>query len=101
MNEEMTNDERRNDEGEAKLSKRYDIRQALRKTMQSKIVVGNACKFEDIVTCTWDIRIIPKGELYGSKGKIVVGDIKTYGNLRVYFCFQKGSIFPAYKTYIG
>ena len=69
------------------LSKRYDIRQALRKTMQSKIVVGNACKFEDIVTCTWDIRIIPKGELYGSKGKIVVGDIKTYGNLRVYFCF--------------
>lgn len=33
MNEEMTNDERRNDEGEAKLPKRYDIRQALRKAV--------------------------------------------------------------------
>ena len=33
MNEEKTNDERRNDEGKAKLSKRYDIRQALRKAV--------------------------------------------------------------------
>ena len=33
MNEEMTNDERRNDEGEAKLPKRYDIRQALGKAV--------------------------------------------------------------------
>ena len=33
MNEEMTNNEPRNDEGKAKLSKRYDIRQALRKAV--------------------------------------------------------------------
>ncbi len=33
MNEERTNDERRNDEGKAKLPKRYDIRQALRKAV--------------------------------------------------------------------
>ena len=101
MNEEMTNNGRRNGEGKAKLSKRYDIRQALRKAVQPEIVVGNACKFEDIVTCTWDIRIIPKGELYSFKRQIVVGDMETYGNLRVYFCFQKGSVFPTYKTYIG
>ena len=33
MNEERTNDVRRNDEGKAKLPKRYDIRQALRKAV--------------------------------------------------------------------
>ena len=33
MNEGKTNNERRNDEGKTKLSKRYDIRQALRKAV--------------------------------------------------------------------
>ena len=33
MDEQKTNDERRNDEGKAKLSKRYDIRQALGKAV--------------------------------------------------------------------
>ncbi|WP_111973056.1 hypothetical protein [Capnocytophaga ochracea] len=33
MNEERTNNERRNGEGKAKLSKRYDIRQALGKAV--------------------------------------------------------------------
>ena len=33
MNEGKTNNQRRNDEGKAKLSKRYDIRQALRKAV--------------------------------------------------------------------
>jgi len=33
MNEGKTNNERRNDEGKTKLSKRYDIRQTLRKAV--------------------------------------------------------------------